>query len=247
MECVSIRPQKMVYRRPNQLLIITHCSKYYHRVRGVIVTIMDHGACRLGRHGSGAGPMMTIDDDAKIQQLHHSPFTIHHSIEIDPNHYKSIRFTTNRSDPLQIDPFHYKSVSLQIDPFHYKSIRFTTNRSVSLQIDPFHSKSIRFTTIRYKSTRFTTNRSDSIQIVPIRYKSIQFDTNRSNSLQIERSEPTPPQIECRQHEEHAISFRGPFHSIPQGNLEKISFHFHELWNFMQCIPDNINVMQFSFR
>jgi hypothetical protein len=47
------------------------------------------------------------------------------SIRRDPLHYKSIRFTTNRSDPLQIDPilYKYRSDSLQIDPILYKSNR----------------------------------------------------------------------------------------------------------------------------
>ncbi len=78
------------------------------------------------------------------------------SLQIDPNHYKSIRTTSYQSDSLQIDPIHYKSI--RTDPNHYKNY-----------------KSIRF----YESIRLTTNRNDSIQILPIQHKSIRCTTNRS--------------------------------------------------------------------
>jgi hypothetical protein len=82
------------------------------------------------------------------------------SLQIDPNHYKSIRTTSYQSDSLQIDPIHYKSI--RTDPNHYKnyksirfyeSIRLTTNLTDSTQIDPMHYKSIRFTIYSY-SYRF---------------------------------------------------------------------------------------------
>ena len=56
------------------------------------------------------------------------------SIQIDPIHYKSIRFETNRSDSIQIDPIHNKSIRfIQIDPIHTNrsepTLLHTSNRS----------------------------------------------------------------------------------------------------------------------
>ena len=84
-------------------------------------------------------------------------------LQINPIHYRSIRTTTNRSEPLRINPI------------HYKLIRSTTNRSEQIR-----------TTTKTTNRSDSMNRSDSLQIVTIQYKSYRFNTNRSDALQIDR-------------------------------------------------------------